>query len=796
MLRRLIALFSLVLPLGAETAASLARDIRENGLDRDECYRVRDIFLTREDIRIFLTDGILIFSKPVAGRPIAAFFTAEVEGGDAEAMLLPPNRAERRSLATYIESPNLDEHFRNGVFLFSGNEYETIRSQFAKNPANKKMPELGAVLAEQWTPVLQNLSTSYQTRLVYELLAGPGRRSSLFAALLSSPKLGNFDLLYDPGSSEEILAGQVNTRGTRLFFDTWTNFAARSSRLHPAESKAELMVRDYRIEAAVGSDLTLTAVTRVKVTPTVDGLGAAPFDISAAMDVSQATVDGRPAEVLQRDSLRVNATRGGNNLFLVVPAEPLRAGREYEFEFHHSGKVIVDAGDRVYYVSARGNWYPLHAIQFADYDLSFRYPANLDLVTPGDVVEDRTEGEWRTTRRRTAAPIRVAAFNLGNYAHARVERGGYVVDVCANRSLERALRPELPQPFTMPRQVGSRGASRADSLATAPPSQPNPLERLEGLASEVSAALQFMVARFGPPALPHVTVSPVPGTFGQGFPGLIYLSTLSYLKNVPAAHSGAGKTTELFYLDVLQAHEMAHQWWGNRVTAASYRDHWLMEALANYTALMYLEKSKGARMAESMLDSYRSALLEKNESGRTIESSGPIVLGMRLENSIEPRAWRAITYGKGSWILQMLRRRMGDDRFFAMLAEVLKRYDHKEMSTEDFRQVAAGFLPPKSEDPTLEGFFDQWVYGTGIPNLKLTYSIKGKAPALKLTGTLTQDDVDEEFSAPTPVEIQLARGRTMTQWVRSGATPVSFTVTLKSPPLKVTLDPHYAVLRK
>ena len=104
-----------------------------------------------------------------------------------------------------------------------------------------------------------------------------------------------------------------------------------------------------------------------------------------------------------------------------------------------------------------------------------------------------------------------------------------------------------------------------------------------------------MASKFGPPALPHLTVSPIPGTFGQGFPGLIYLSTLSYLKNLPRGSAPHGQANEMFFQDLLQSHETAHQWWGNRVTTASYRDNWLMEALASYSALLYLEKSKGAQ---------------------------------------------------------------------------------------------------------------------------------------------------------------------------------------------------------
>src|SRR5262249_40635465 len=178
--------------------------------------------------------------------------------------------------------------------------------------------------------------------------------------------------------------------------------------------------------------------------------------------------------------------------------------------------------------------------------------------------------------------------------------------------------------------------------------------------------------------------------------------------------------------------------------------------------------------------------------GQIVDAAGPIVLGTRLESSQEPRAWRTITYGKGSWILHMLRRRMGDERFQSMLAELSKHFDRKEISTEEFRLHAAQFLPPKSDDPKLESFFEHWVYGTGVPSLKLNYSVKN----LKLTGTVTQGGVDDDFTAVVPVEIQVARGKVITQWVRTGSTPTTFSVALQAPPLKVTLDPHQAVLRK
>ena len=122
------------------TAADIARAIRENSFDRDECYRVRDLTLVKEDIRLYFTDGHLIFSKPVAGRRIAAVFTADVEGGDGEVILLPPDRGERRvARATTPHSPNLDEHFRAALLLFTGDEYEQLRSSsFPNNPGQQE----------------------------------------------------------------------------------------------------------------------------------------------------------------------------------------------------------------------------------------------------------------------------------------------------------------------------------------------------------------------------------------------------------------------------------------------------------------------------------------------------------------------------------------------------------------------------------------------------------------------------------------------------------------------------------
>jgi hypothetical protein len=795
---RWLLVLALAVPgtLTAGTAADFARALHENSFDRDECYRVRDLTIVKEDLKIYLTDGHLIFSKPIAGRRIAAAFTTDVDGGDGEVILLPPNAAERASLASYTNSPNLDEHFRAALFIFTGDDYDAILSQFPKNPANKKVSDVAASLDELWTPTLRNLADSYQTRVALDLLGGTAGHPGLFASLFENSKFGAFDVMFDPSGQEQLIAGRIAQRDNQNFFDVWTRFPSRSARRNPPPQQDDVVLSDYRIQSTLNADLSLDCTTRVKVKPLVDGATAVSFEITPDMTIASATVDGRAAEVLQRDSVRASVERWGDEVILVFPPEPLQAGREYEFEIKHSGKVINDAGDHVYSVTARGNWYPTHELQFAQYDLQFDYPADLDLVAAGDVVEDRTEGDRHITRRRTASAIRFAAFNLGHYQHVLVERSGYIVDVCANLALESALVPKTAQiittPITPPRQ--RQPGSVQVPLQPAPP--PSPVDELQHVAAEVASTVEFMVSQFGPPALPHITVSPIPGTFGQGFPGLIYISTLSYLRDRPGTTNATPASQQLYFDVFLQAHEVAHQWWGNRVTTTFYRDGWLMEALANVSALLYIEKSKGTRSAELMLHTYRDLLLEKSPNGQIIDSAGPLTFSTRLASSLAPSAYRTITYGKGIWVMQMLRRRMGDERFIALLQDVLKKYDHREITTDEFRQLAAAHLPPRSDDPKLETFFEQWVNGTGIPSLKLAYTLRGKAPDLRLVGKLTQADVEEDFSVLAPVEIEVARGQTITQWVHTGADPVTFTVPLKQAPLKVTLDPHDTVLRR
>ncbi|HEX8984967.1 MAG TPA: M1 family aminopeptidase [Bryobacteraceae bacterium] len=795
----LLALFIPALAHAAgTTAADLGRRILDAGLDPDECYQVRELRFNREDARLYLTEGLLIFGKPVNGVRLSAVFSGDVEGGDAELLVMPPHRSERLSLASFSGSPNLDEHFRTAIFLFSDDTYPELLKLIAAHGEIHKRPEQGVLLAATWDGTVRNLSRSFQVRTVKDLLGDSRASNGYFHTALMGQKLGNIDLIYDPRSSEQVVIGQVSIRYNRGYFDLWTRFQARSFRNHQRAAPPEdALVSNYRIEAELGADLKLQGVTEATVVLGRDSTHAIQFDLSPQVEISEATIAGEPLEVFQPDSLRANLVAGGlNQAVLLVPSKPLEAGREYVVRMKHSGSVISDAGNGVYFVGSRGSWYPHRFPQFARYDLTFRYPRDLDLVATGKMVEQSEQGALKVARYRIETPVRMAGFNLGRFEHRSVTRGGYTVDVYANRGLEEALRPKREM-VVMPPQQGPPGDRHwTVDLAPFPEGGPTAGARLEQFALDIAGGLEFMAGHFGPPVLRNLTVSPIPGTFGQGFPGLIYLSTLAYLDPRYRPAQAQGEIQRLFYSEVMPAHETAHQWWGNVVASAGAEDDWMMEALANYSALLYLEKHKGPRAVDQLLADYRARLLSKTSDGVTIESVGPIIWGERLTRSKAPDAWRTITYEKGSWIMHMLRRRLGDERFLAMLGQLRKRYQFRTMTSDDLRITAAEALPPGSFDPRLEAFFEQWVYATGVPSFKMQYAVQRKGPSWRVTGAITQQDAPEDFATWVPLEIRFPKGKPLVQWVRTTQGSAPFSVAVRQAPSKVLLDPENSVLHK
>ena len=323
----------------------------------------------------------------------------------------------------------------------------------------------------------------------------------------------------------------------------------------------------------------------------------------------------------------------------------------------------------------------------------------------------------------------------------------------------------------------------------------DPSEDIERIADESADAFRYFLERFGEPAMPVTVVSPVPGGFGQGFPGLVYASTLSYFERGDRPLRDLSGSAQRFFADLMRPHEIAHQWWGNVVTSRMDRDAWIMEGLATYSSLLWIEQRKGIAERNEVLAAFRQNLLRKVD-GKTVESAGPIILGRRLRTSKLPEAYRVIVYEKGAWILHMLRGIIGDESFFAMLRQLCEQRAGEPVTTEQFQALAARFVPDGFGDVGLSDFFDQWVHGTGIPRIAVEWDQSASGGRHRFEMSITQTGVPEYFPLQVPVEVHTLPGRSLVKTVSvgDGTDPSRVSIVLRNPASRVAIDPQASLL--
>ena len=160
----------------------------------------------------------------------------------------------------------------------------------------------------------------------------------------------------------------------------------------------------------------------------------------------------------------------------------------------------------------------------------------------------------------------------------------------------------------------------------------------------------------------------------------------------------------------LVAHEIAHQWFGNSVTEKDWHHVWLSEGFATYLTSLYIEHKYGHEAFIKRM---------KNEK-QTVLNSVRIKPGSVIDTLISD--WKSLlsadTYQKAAWVLHMLRNKVGDIDFKTILRKFYSGYRNSNASTEDFVEIVN-----KVTGDDYSGFFRQWLYNKGIPELELKWKI-------------------------------------------------------------------------
>ncbi|HYE65456.1 MAG TPA: M1 family metallopeptidase, partial [Pyrinomonadaceae bacterium] len=161
--------------------------------------------------------------------------------------------------------------------------------------------------------------------------------------------------------------------------------------------------------------------------------------------------------------------------------------------------------------------------------------------------------------------------------------------------------------------------------------------------------------------------------------------------------------------DGLQAHELAHQWFGNYVTCRTWADLWLNESFATYFQAMWDEHHLG-------LDDFLYRNVKGNQDAYHAAWSQGIRRPIVTKNYSDRDAiFDVYAYPRGGAVLHMLRKTLGEDNWWRAINYYLNKYKHQPVQTEQFRIAIE-----ESTGQSVDWFFDEWLYKMGHPIFRVT----------------------------------------------------------------------------
>jgi len=205
-------------------------------------------------------------------------------------------------------------------------------------------------------------------------------------------------------------------------------------------------------------------------------------------------------------------------------------------------------------------------------------------------------------------------------------------------------------------------------------------------------------------------------------------------------YGGMENASEIFYDEKLvgvkfdeelQAHEIAHQWFGDAASEKSWKNLWLSEGFATYMTNCFLENKYGVDTLRKRETDDRMKVLKFEKARYT-----PVVDSAVTGDFIQ--LLNANSYEKGSWALHMLRHKLGDTLFWKGIRAYYAKYDGYNANTTDFEQTME-----QASGQDLHRFFNQWLYNPGHPSLKLVWRYDANNKSVDITITQKQDKLFE-----------------------------------------------------
>jgi aminopeptidase N len=236
------------------------------------------------------------------------------------------------------------------------------------------------------------------------------------------------------------------------------------------------------------------------------------------------------------------------------------------------------------------------------------------------------------------------------------------------------------------------------------------------------------------------------------------------------------------------AHELAHQWYGDKVTCFGWENVWLNEGFATYSDALYTKHQSGQDAFLSMMNSRAQDYFSEDQSMRFPIYNPP---------ASQLFAWGHI-YCKGSWVQHMLRYIEGDTTntmgiFFQAMRVYSDSFAYKNASTEDYKRI--------HEQVTgldLDWFFSEWIYQAGYPQYRYNWRVENLPSQYRVITTISQangNNAPAVFHMPLQIKF-IGSGVDTLVTLPITTSPEIDTFNIAFSPTQVALDPNSWLLKK
>jgi len=547
--------------------------------------------------------------------------------------------------------------------------------------------------------------------------------------------LGAASLQTPATAEEDPLDGCSRVKTARAHFSEQTKALRLKSSNDPLTGQTDVL--HYRLDFEVDPAAEyLSGSNTMTVKTLVDNVTAFRFWLHDAMSISAVEIDGKAAEWQRLDAEVIEVSLGrtlalGENFELQVDYEgsPIAGGwMSIVFESHRGTPVVSTLSEPWYSYT----WWPVKedSRDKATGELLITVPSELTVVSNGVLADvDNLSGgrrrfHWSTDYPMSPYLFAFSATRYNTFGDTYVHPGG-------SMPVEFFIYPDSDTTSNR-----ARWRLSVDMLATF-----GDLYGLYPFIDEKYAIYEF--------------------PWGGG------------MEHQTATGQGA-------FWESLTAHELAHQWWGDMVTCATWSDIWLNEGFATYSEALWYEHRSGTAEPSAL----KAAMLNRRPTtlDGTVYVHNPLNVSRIFSSDY--------SYRKGAWVLHTLRGVIGDEAFFAVLEAYRDRFEYLTATTDDFREVAEEVW-----GSDLRWFFDQWVYGGGAPAYRYGWREHDLEGQRYLEVSIRQVQHESSFEMPVTIEtLELGERRRYTVW--NDESSEHFLIPVSAPVEEVILDPDDWILTR